>query len=176
MRFKVDENLPIEVGEVFRAAGHDATTVNDEGIGGANDPDIATILRRENRAIVTLDVGSGDIRLYPPTSTRGSSCFVSRGKTRPWSSASASASLAHCRRVSWLVACGLSKWTASECGAARGSAGPRSKRMQLTRLRAAPVRAYKVPPCAPAGETDGGTASQLIRSVGQTIPSASARR
>jgi hypothetical protein len=43
-----------------------------------------------------------------------------------------------------------------------------NKRMQLTKLRAAPVRAYKVPPCAPAGGTDGGTASQLIRSVGPT--------
>src|SRR5512134_1612068 len=37
--------------------------------------------------------------------------------------------------------------------------------MQLTKLRAAPVLQAEVPPCAPAGETDGGTASQLIRSV-----------
>jgi hypothetical protein len=41
--------------------------------------------------------------------------------------------------------------------------------MQLTKLRAAPVRQAEVPPCAPAGETDGGTASQLIRSVRRTI-------
>jgi hypothetical protein len=40
--------------------------------------------------------------------------------------------------------------------------------MQLTKLRAAPVLRAEVPPCAPAGETDGGTASQLIRSVGWT--------
>ena len=37
--------------------------------------------------------------------------------------------------------------------------------MQLTKLRAAPVRQAEVPPCAPAGRTDGGTASPLIRSV-----------
>ena len=37
--------------------------------------------------------------------------------------------------------------------------------MQLTKLRAAPVRQAEVPPCAPAGRMDGGTASQLIRSV-----------
>ena len=37
--------------------------------------------------------------------------------------------------------------------------------MQLTKLRAAPGRAYKVPPCAPAGQTGGVTASQLIASV-----------
>ncbi len=43
-----------------------------------------------------------------------------------------------------------------------------NKRMQLTKLRAAPERQGKVPPCAPAGEMAGGTASQLIRSVGRT--------
>jgi hypothetical protein len=46
--------------------------------------------------------------------------------------------------------------------------GPPNKRMQLTKLRAAPVRQAEVPPCAPAGETDGGTASQLIRGVRRT--------
>jgi hypothetical protein len=43
-----------------------------------------------------------------------------------------------------------------------------NKRMQLTKLRATPVLQAEVPPCAPAGETDGGTASQLIRSVRRT--------
>jgi hypothetical protein len=42
---------------------------------------------------------------------------------------------------------------------------PPNKRMQLTKLRAAPERHDKVPPCAPAAGMDGGTASQLIRSV-----------
>ena len=45
---------------------------------------------------------------------------------------------------------------------------PPNKRMQLTKLRAAPVLRAEVPPCAPAGETDGGTASQLIRRVRPT--------
>jgi hypothetical protein len=40
--------------------------------------------------------------------------------------------------------------------------------MQLTKLRAAPVLQAEVPPCAPAGGMDGGTASQLIRSVRRT--------
>jgi hypothetical protein len=44
-----------------------------------------------------------------------------------------------------------------------------NKRMQLTKLRAAPERQDKVPPCAPAGGMDGGTASQLIRSVRPTV-------
>jgi hypothetical protein len=47
----------------------------------------------------------------------------------------------------------------------KNGARPPNKRMQLTKLRAAPVLRAEVPPCAPAGEMDGGTASQLIRSV-----------
>ena len=45
---------------------------------------------------------------------------------------------------------------------------PQNKRMQLTKLRAAPVLRAEVPPCAPAGWMDGVTASQLIRGVRQT--------
>jgi len=66
MRFKVDENLPIEVADLLTAAGHDAATVNAEGVGGAKDPDLAGLVRRENRVFVTLDGGFGDIRSYPP--------------------------------------------------------------------------------------------------------------
>jgi len=46
--------------------------------------------------------------------------------------------------------------------------GPPNKRMQLTKLRAAPERRAEVPPCAPAGGMDGGTASQLTRGVRPT--------
>ena len=32
MKFKVDENLPIEVGAILTEAGHDAETVADEAL------------------------------------------------------------------------------------------------------------------------------------------------
>ena len=51
-----------------------------------------------------------------------------------------------------------------------------NKRIQLTKLRAAPVLRAEVPPCAPAGWTDGGTASQLIRGVRRTTEVAMASR
>ncbi len=54
-------------------------------------------------------------------------------------------------------------------GGSRAEDARPNKRMQLTKLRAAPEQQHKVPPCAPAGQMDGGTASQLIRSVGRTI-------
>ena len=46
---------------------------------------------------------------------------------------------------------------------------PSNNAMQLTKLRAAPVLQAEVPPCAPAGRMDGGTASQLIASVRPTV-------
>jgi len=62
MRFKVDENLPTGVAALLRAAGHDAATVNGEGVGGVRDKDLAELVKCEGRALVTLDVGFADIR------------------------------------------------------------------------------------------------------------------
>ena len=66
MRFKLDENLPGALAKIFVEAGHDASTVVDQGIGGAADPDIASVCQSEGRAIVTMDMDFADIRLYPP--------------------------------------------------------------------------------------------------------------
>ncbi len=66
MRFKVDENLPNEVARLLAEAGHDASTMLEEGIGGAPDEEIACRCLDEQRALITLDVGFEDIRLYPP--------------------------------------------------------------------------------------------------------------
>ena len=62
MRFKLDENLPIELAELFRRSGHDAQTVFDEELAGAEDAEIASVCIRERRAIVTLDMDFADIR------------------------------------------------------------------------------------------------------------------
>ena len=40
MRFKFDENLPAQLAALFAGSGHDAVTVLDEQIGGAQDPRI----------------------------------------------------------------------------------------------------------------------------------------
>jgi predicted nuclease of predicted toxin-antitoxin system len=71
VKFKVDENLPIEVAGLLRAAGHDADTVHDERMAGAPDSLLGAILRRENRALVTLDLGFADLRGYPPEQYHG---------------------------------------------------------------------------------------------------------
>jgi hypothetical protein len=35
-------------------------------MGGELDPDVASLCRREQRALITLDLGFADIRTYPP--------------------------------------------------------------------------------------------------------------
>ena len=71
MRFKVDENLPVEVAELLREAGYDATTVLEQRHGGSADPRLAALCQRESRVLVTLDLDFADIRAYPPAEFPG---------------------------------------------------------------------------------------------------------
>lgn len=71
MRFKLDENLPIELRDDLRTLGHDAETVPDEGLAGAPDSRILQHVRAENRVLLTLDKGIADVRRYPPSMYAG---------------------------------------------------------------------------------------------------------
>lgn len=71
MRFKTDENLPEEFAEVLRMAGWDATSVVQQQLGGKVDPQVAAVCLQERRVLITLDVGFGDIRTYPPREYAG---------------------------------------------------------------------------------------------------------
>lgn len=66
MRFKIDENLPVEFAALFTQAGHDAVTVTSQSMQGEPDPAIADVCVREGRVLITLDLGFADIRAYPP--------------------------------------------------------------------------------------------------------------
>lgn len=66
MRFKIDENLPIDVADMLRNGGHDAITVAEQLLAGHPDLRIAEACRAEKRALVTLDLDFSDIRTYPP--------------------------------------------------------------------------------------------------------------
>jgi predicted nuclease of predicted toxin-antitoxin system len=71
MKFKVDENLPIDVALILQQAGYQAETVFDEGLSGAEDAVIAETCQSEQRILITLDVGFADIRTYPPSQHPG---------------------------------------------------------------------------------------------------------
>ena len=71
MRFKTDENLPLEAAQLLRRAGHDAITILDQQMGGDPDENVASACRREDRVLITLDLDFADLRTYPPESHPG---------------------------------------------------------------------------------------------------------
>ncbi len=71
MKFKIDENLPVEVADALRLAGYDASTVFDQNMAGTADRNIASVVQREQRALLTLDLDFADIRNYPPQQFSG---------------------------------------------------------------------------------------------------------
>jgi predicted nuclease of predicted toxin-antitoxin system len=78
MKFKLDENLPIEASTLLREAGHDSITVLDQNMGGKADEHIIQICLQEQRALITLDLDFADIKTYPPSDYHG--IFVLRVK------------------------------------------------------------------------------------------------
>jgi predicted nuclease of predicted toxin-antitoxin system len=71
VKFKVDENLPIEVAQLLREAGHDVLSVHEQGLIGAPDHVLAGVCQSEERCMVTLDTHFSDIRAYPPQDFSG---------------------------------------------------------------------------------------------------------
>jgi predicted nuclease of predicted toxin-antitoxin system len=71
VKFKLDENLPVEAADMLRSDGHDAQTVHDEHLHGVDDANIAAVCIAEARTIVTLDLDFSDIRAYPPADYSG---------------------------------------------------------------------------------------------------------
>lgn len=71
MKFKTDENLPVEACELLNKQGHDALTVLDQKLGGAADDQLSTVCQSEKRVLVTLDFDFSDIRHYPPSEHHG---------------------------------------------------------------------------------------------------------
>lgn len=59
--FKVDEDLPREIGLMLRKAGHDALSVLEQGLTGAADTRVWEVSQSEGRCILTADKGFGDI-------------------------------------------------------------------------------------------------------------------
>jgi predicted nuclease of predicted toxin-antitoxin system len=81
MKFKVDENLPVETTTLLKAAGHDALSVFDQDLEGKADSQISDICKVEKRILVTLDLDFADIRAYPPEEFPGIIAFRLRIRT-----------------------------------------------------------------------------------------------
>lgn len=71
MKFKIDENLPKEMGVFFRDVGLDALSVGEQQGSGTDDQEIYAVCQRERRVLITLDVGFANIQNYPPGQSAG---------------------------------------------------------------------------------------------------------
>lgn len=71
MKFKIDENLPIEFAELLQNEGYDASTIYSENLKGAKDPTVIAVCQQEQRVLITLDLDFADIQTYPPQQYAG---------------------------------------------------------------------------------------------------------
>jgi predicted nuclease of predicted toxin-antitoxin system len=83
VRFKVDENLPVEVAAALVAAGHHADTAIAENLSGAEDPDLLARCTSERRVLVTLDLDFANIRRHPPGRLAGLVVIRLRHQSKP---------------------------------------------------------------------------------------------
>ncbi len=83
MQFKIDENLPVEVADLLRTAGHDVMTIHDQNMVGNPDPVVIRVCKSERRVLVTLDLDFADIRTYPPGEYPGIIVLRPRNHSRP---------------------------------------------------------------------------------------------
>ncbi len=68
---KVDEDLPTDIAELLRAAGHDASTVHAQGHSGLPDDQLWSVVQREQRLLLTADKGFANAQSHPPGSHAG---------------------------------------------------------------------------------------------------------
>jgi predicted nuclease of predicted toxin-antitoxin system len=71
MRIKLDENLPQILTDDLNALGHDADSVNDEGLAGHTDHDVWRAAQEEGRFLITQDVRFADARMFTPGAHAG---------------------------------------------------------------------------------------------------------
>ena len=100
MKFKLDENLPVELASDLCGIGHDVDTVSDEGLRGASDPAVVDTAFAADRILLTLDKGIANLQRYPVHHMRESSCF---DRTRRDEGPSSHLCASACRKCS--------KWT-----------------------------------------------------------------
>jgi predicted nuclease of predicted toxin-antitoxin system len=65
MKFKLDENLPLELADDLARLGHDADTVYSERLAGADDATVVQAALATGRILMTLDKGIASLLQYP---------------------------------------------------------------------------------------------------------------
>lgn len=71
MQIKLDENLGMDVYLILKEAGHNVSSVPEQGLTGAKDPVIISACKKEEKALVTLDLHFANPLNFPPREYAG---------------------------------------------------------------------------------------------------------
>jgi predicted nuclease of predicted toxin-antitoxin system len=71
MKLKLDENLGQRCRETLVQAGHDVTSVREQGLAGHPDLELISVCQNEGRALVTLDLDFSNPLRFPPGNYSG---------------------------------------------------------------------------------------------------------
>jgi predicted nuclease of predicted toxin-antitoxin system len=71
VKFLLDENLSPRQAETIRALGHDAVSVAESGLAGADDSAVRRVAIEGGRILVTLDGDFANVLRFPPEATPG---------------------------------------------------------------------------------------------------------
>ena len=83
MRVKLDENLGRRAANLLRSAGHDVSTVFEEKLSGAADPEVLEAAIAERRVLITLDHDFANVLRFPPKKTYGIVILRTPGDATP---------------------------------------------------------------------------------------------
>lgn len=71
LRFLTDEDVPRSTARILRDAGFDAVDVRDVGLRGKSDALVFAYAQREERLLISCDLGFSNILKYPPSQNVG---------------------------------------------------------------------------------------------------------
>jgi len=80
MKIKLDENLGSACSALLTTAGHEVSTVRDEGLSSADDEAVIEASRAEGRCLVTLDLDFGNPLRFTPSEYPGIAVMRLPGK------------------------------------------------------------------------------------------------
>lgn len=71
MKIKLDENMPAGLVRILAAIGHQADTIPQEGLAGADDTDVWGAAQAAGKFLITQDLDFSDITQFTPGSHHG---------------------------------------------------------------------------------------------------------